>query len=386
MKRRISALLVLAVVLGISSCGAQPSDFGGIAPLMWGSIEIDPIGLVFSGQANRSGSNPNPYPDIDLAKIKKMPVYKATGKATDKRADGKALAEKFGIDLSYIESVWSDTEDVFTASGEFCHQYRDDESLFSVHIVPTGDFDDYYKERYEIAAWNENLLEYSAVSPLGSDDISLKKIGFNIPDEVSSIKYTLNDDFLTCEISDEEEREIVSFFTDYINDNPDIFPFKARGYYVETKRYGLWAENDEGEICGEAGTRVIFCNCDEVSEADILAAHHGLTDVITAAYMAGTTWLEGYETTHSVEITIEEYSESYELIGEYDVIPFKEAEKRFKNNDNVNYTREISADESDEHKAVYLKYIIDSEGYVRPVYVYGISPNDSSMWIDAIER
>ncbi len=385
MKRICTVLLFGAMLLSLSGCDNVP-EFGEITPTMWGSVEVDSIGLVFSGQANRSGSNPNPYPDIDLTKIKKMLVYKATGKATDKRADGKALAEKNGIDYNHLKSIWSDTEDVFTANGEFCHQYRDDESLFSVHIVPTGDFDDYYKERYEIAAWNKNLLEYSAVSPLGSDDISLKKIGFNIPDEVSSIKYALNDDFLTCEISDEEEKKIVSFFTDYINDNPDIFPFKARGYYVETKRYGLWAENDEGEICGDAGTRVIFYDCDDVSEADILAAHHGLTDVITAAYIAGTTWLEGYETTHSVEITIEEYSGSYELIGEYDVIPFKEAEKRFKNNYNVNYTREISADESDEHKAVYLKYIIDSEGYVRPVYVYGISPNDSSMWIDAIER
>ena len=73
-------------------------------------------------------------------------------------------------------------------------------------------------------------------------------------------------------------------------------------------------------------------------------------------------------------------------MGEYDIIPFEEAERRFKNDEEINYTREIPADESDEYKAVYLKYITDSEGYVRPVYIYGVSPNDSSMWIDAIER
>ena len=89
---------------------------------------------------------------------------------------------------------------------------------------------------------------------------------------------------------------------------------------------------------------------------------------------------------HSVEITVGEYSESFEKVGEYDIIPLKEAERRFKNNADVNYTREIPEDESDEDKGIFLKYITDSEGYVRPVYVYGISPNDSSAWIDAIER
>lgn len=385
MKKKHTIFLA-AVILSLSGCGKTP-EFGEIAPLMWESIEIDPIGLVLSGQPNRSGENPNPYPDIDLAEISKMPVYKVTGKTKDYRANGKAVAEKFGIDYNYLTSVWSDTEDIFTADGELCTGIRDDESLFSVCVVPTGSDEDYYRERYEISARSENnLLEYSAISPLDSDDVSLKKIGINLPNEISSIKYTLKDDFYTCEISEEDEKKIVSFLADYINDNPDIFPFKADEYYAENKRYGLWWYNDEDEICGAAGTRVIFYSCEDADGADILAAHHGLTDVITAAYIVGTTWLEGYDTTHSVQITVEECSAGFEKVGEYDIIPFKEAQRRFEDNDNVNYTREIPAEESDENKRPYLKYITDSEGYVRPVYVYGISPNDSSMWIDAIER
>ncbi len=384
MKRICAVLIFGAMLLSLSGCDKVP-EFGEIMPTMWYSVEVDPIGLVLSGSPDRSGLNKNPYPDIDLTKIKKMSVYKVTGKATDQMADGKTLAEKFGINLSYIESVWSDTDDVYTENGEFCASYKGLENVFDIDIVPTGNYDDFYKERYSVAAWSENRLEYSAVSPRGGDDVSLKKIGIDIPDTLSSISFTLNDDS-TCEISAEAEEAIVSFFTEYINSNTDIFPFEVSGYYTETKRYGLWAKNDEGEICGDAGTRVIFYNCDDVTEADILAGHHRLTDVITAAYTVETTWLEGYETTHSVEITVEEYSESYELVGEYDIIPFEEAEKRFKNNDNVNCTREIPKDETDEYKTVYLKYIIDAEGYARPVYIYGTSPNDSSMWIDAIER
>ncbi len=384
MKRICAVLLFGAMLLSLSGCDNIPA-FGEPAPTMWYSVEVDPIGLVLTGWPNRSGLNENPYPNVDLTKIKKMPVYKATGKTVDQRADAKALAEKFDIDLSYIESVWSDTDDIYMENGEFCASYKDLENRFAVDIVPTGDYRDFYKERYDITARSENLLEYSAVSPRGGNDVSLKKIGIDIPDTLSSISFTLNSDS-TCEISAEEEKAIASFFTEYINSNPDIFPFEVSGHYTETKRYGLWAENDEGEICGDAGTRVIFCSCEDVTEADILAAHHKLTDVITAAYIVETTWFEGYETTHRVEITVEEYSESYELVGEYDIIPFEKAEKRFKNNDNVNYTREIPEDETDQHKSVYLKYIIDSEGYARPVYVYGISPNDSSAWIDAIER
>ena len=384
MKRICAVLLFGAMLLSLSGCDNVP-EFGELAPTMWYSVEVDPIGLVLTGWPGRSGLNREPYPEVDLTKIEKMPVYKATGKAADKRADGKALAEKFGIDLSYIESAWSDTDDIYMENGEFCAGYRDAENLFSVDIVPTGDYRDFYEERYDIMALSENRLRFSAVSPRGGDDVSLKKIGIDIPDTLSSISFTLNDDS-TCEISAEEEKAIASFFTEYVNSNPDIFPFKVSEYYTETKRYGLWANNDEGEMCGAAGTRVIFCNCEDVTEADILAAHHKLTDVITAAYIVGTTWQEGCETTHRVEITVEEYSESYELVGEYDIIPFENAEKRFKNNENVNYTREIPEDETDEHKSVYLKYIIDSEGYARPVYVYGISPNDSSAWIDAIER
>jgi len=368
---------------GVSEC----SRVGEITPLMWGSVEVDPIGLVLSGQANRSGSNPNLYPDIDLTKIEKMPVYKVTGKAEDRRADGKAIAEKFGIDYNYLKSIWNDTEDIFTAKGEICEKLTDDEQLFSVHILPTADSRDYYKERYTITAWKENLLEYSAVSPLESDGISFKKIGINIPDEISCISYTLKDDLYTCEIAEDEEKKIISFFKDYINSNSDIFPFKAKEYYSENKRFGLWWYNDEGEICGSAGTKVIFYNCDNAAESDIIAAHHGLTDIITAAYIVDTDWNEPpYQTTQAVEITIEEFSESFEKVGEYNIIPFKEAERCFKNNDNVNYTREIMLDESDENKAVYLKYITDSKGYVRPVFVYGVSPNDSSAWIDAIKR
>ncbi len=386
MKKKCIAALICGVVVGFSGCQTVP-EFGEIAPLMWEGIEIDPIGLIFSGLTTRSGSNNNPYPDIDLADIERMPVYKATGKTEDQRADGKAIAEKFGIDYNYLASIWSDTEDVFTADGEFCADLRDDEQSFSVHIVPTGNNDDYYRERYEIVSWSENKpLEYSAVSPLESDDVSLKRIGINLPYEISSIRYTLKDDFYTCEISEEEKETIASFFTDYINDNPDIFPFKAGEYYAENKRYGLWWYNDENEICGAAGTRVIFYNCENIDEADILASHHGLTDTITAAYIVQTDWNELYQTIHSVEITVAEYSESFEKVGEYDIIPFEEAERRFKNDEEVNYTREIPADESDEYKAVYLKYITDSEGYVRPVYIYGVSPNDSSAWIDAIER
>ncbi len=386
MKKKSIASLMCGVVITLSGCQTVPG-FGEITPLMWDTVEIDPIGLVLSGVEDRSGSNSNPYPDVDLTKISKMPVYKATGKADDQRADGKAIAEKFGIDYNYLKSIWSDTEDVFTSDGGFCASLRDDEQSFSVHIVSTVNYDDYYRERYEIVAWSgNNPLKYSAVSPLGSDDISLKKIGINLPDKISSVSYTLNDDFYTCEISEEEEKEIASFFMDYINENSDIFPFKADEYYSENMRYGLWWHNDEGEMCGAAGTRVVFLSCDNATEADILAAHHGLTDTITAAYIVQTDWNELYQTTHSIEITVAEYSESFEKVGEYDIIPFEEAERWFKNNENVNYTREIPEDESDENKEVFLKYITDSEGYVRPVYVYGISPNDSSVWIDAIKR
>ena len=273
MKKKSIASLMCGVVITLSGCQTVPG-FGEITPLMWDTVEMDPIGLVLSGVEDRSGSNSNPYPDVDLTKISKMPVYKATGKADDQRADGKAIAEKFGIDYNYLKSIWSDTEDVFTA------------------------------------------------------------------DE----------------------------------------------YYSENMRYGLWWHNDEGKMCGAAGTRVVFLSCDNATEADILAAHHGLTDTITAAYIVQTDWNELYQTTHSVEITVAEYSESFEKVGEYDIIPFEEAERRFKNNENVNYTREIPEDESDENKEVFLKYITDSEGYVRTVYVYGISPNDSSVWIDAIKR
>jgi len=386
MKKKSIASLMCGVVITLSGCQTVP-DFGEISPLIREGVEIDPIGLVLSGVEDRSGLNVNPYPDVDLTKINKMPVYKATGKTEDYRADGKTIAEKFGIDYNYLKSIWNDTEVVFTADGEICAGLRDDERSFSVHIVPTGSHDDYYRERYEIVAWSgNNPLKYSAVSPVDSDDVSLKRIGINLPDTISSISYTLKDDFYTCEISEEKEKEIASFFMDYINGNSDVFPFKAGAYYSENMRYGLWWHNDEGEMCGAAGTRVVFLNCADATEADILAAHHGLTDTITAAYIVQTDWNEPYQTTHSVEITVAEYSESFEKVGEYDIIPFEEAERRFKNNEDVNYTREISEDESDEDMEVFLKYIIDSEGYVRPVYVYGISPNDSSVWIDAIKR
>lgn len=386
MKKKSIASLMCGVVITLSGCQTVP-DFGEISPLIREGVEIDPIGLVLSGVEDRSGLNVNPYPDVDLTKISKMPVYKATGKTEDYRTDGKTIAEKFGIDYNYLKSIWNDTEDVFTADGEICAGLRDDERSFSVHIVPTGSHDDYYRERYEIVAWSgNNPLKYSAVSPVDSDDVSLKRIGINLPDTISSISYTLKDDFYTCEISEEEEKEIASFFMDYINEKSDIFPFKTGEYYSENMRYGLWWHNDDGEMCGAAGTRVVFLNCANATEADILAAHHGLTDTITAAYIVQTDWNESYQTTHSVEITVAEYSESFEKVGEYDIIPFEEAERRFKNNEDVNYTREISEDESDEDMGVFLKYITDSEGYVRPVYVYGISPNDSSVWIDAIKR
>ena len=192
------------VVITLSGCQTVP-DFGEISPLIWEGVEIDPIGLIFSGLEDRSGLNRNPYPDIDLTKISKMPVYKVTGKSEDQRADGKAIAEKFGIDYNYLESIWDDTEDVFTADGGFCAGLRDDERSFSVHIVPTGSHDDYYRERYEIVAWSgNNPLKYSAVSPLGSDDVSLKRIGINLPDTISSVSYTLKDDFYTFESAEEK--------------------------------------------------------------------------------------------------------------------------------------------------------------------------------------
>ena len=119
MKRICAVLLFGAMLLSLSGCDNVPG-FGEPVPTMWYSVEVDPIGLVLTGWSDRSGLNREPYPEVDLTKIEKMPVYKATGKAADKRADGKALAEKFGIDLSYIESVWNDTDHIYMENGEFC--------------------------------------------------------------------------------------------------------------------------------------------------------------------------------------------------------------------------------------------------------------------------
>lgn len=70
-------------------------------------------------------------------------------------------------------------------------------------------------------------------------------------------------------------------------------------------------------------------------------------------------------------------------MGNYDIITVDEAERRFENDDDIFYTYSHKLPYDD----IYLAYIIDAQGYIRPIYTAVNHGEDLMyvMWTDAIE-
>lgn len=348
---------------------------------------------------SRSSHIVNSYPNVDISKIECLPVYRLSSL---KNAGGVKktydVIEYFNINLdfrdpkncldivSYGECISSNHE--YDLNGIICADLSKENNIYLI-------FDHSKIDNYMYG--NIIFKGYDGFSSFSARDYRCDKNGVfemlnvSFPEWVYNMNYKL--DYLNnkCEIDKKEEAALAEFFAEYIN-NTEVFPFLAKESYIESKKSGIWAmENDD--IYGGCTTEINFYKNGASDETTVLLGYYGFIDRITASYTIDTFGVYSSEKAdnefHEVKFEIFQSEHAYEKIGNYELLSYTEAKTQFDKDVNVYYSEDANAETIKDY-SVYLVYGIDSKGYARPIYVKQAKGNIGNFnvncgWIDAIK-
>lgn len=289
---------------------------------------------------SRGGTYANPFPDIDLSCVNTLPIY------TSRWTEEIGRTELNTFLASY--NIMADDHDIYF------NEVERNVSFFRY------DFDLQFCSSYK---------SLEVVNPIKFDsDISSE---IELP---SDITYTLSSNGKPM-FSVDVKKQISENITSYLNSHEDLF-----GHVNETVITTTELSRSSNALTVELKSS----NCSD-NVTDIILDYFGFLDNldVTLHYDFDNKIWNG--------MTITRYSrERFAEVGEYSIIPYSEAFRRFRENDTVNYTRHCDY-ETIKNCDVYLIYIMDSNDYIRPIYVCTSADFieydnafGSFAWIDAI--
>lgn len=330
MKRFLAVPLLAAILFALSGCVEDPPRIGS----------IEKIEYAFSFPIMyRNGVIKNRYPDVDLSEIKVLPVYTSEWDEIMGNEEMNAFFKEFDIIPGENDVYVNETN-----LGYFSYDVymRFDSSDRAMNYTNAAD------------PYPETLLNIGAPHYL---------------------EYTANYESGILSLSEDTANEISEHITEYISRHNGLFGDIDD---VRITSASLWTYGDTYDIMLE-----LECAGYGTAE-DIILNYSGFLDNLKIDLLYSEEYC-GWES-----ITVERCTrDRFKEVGTYDIIPYDEVCRRFKEDKGINYSCCTHDDIADFD--VYLIYIMDG-GYIRPVYVstsHGFADFDNALgsfaWTDAIE-
>lgn len=367
------SVLLLAAVFLLCSCSVR-SDKSQLPELKDGFTSLKAEALFRDGMVHYL------YPDIDVSEITALPVYKITEIENNDLLHENAIefAEKLNINLDFVSaenctvhdkhSEFPTSECIFKAENKSVRFRASDSDVF------ISDNDRGYQS-IKISALNSETAV--SVCDYCNDTVYMNKIGLDFPENIKNIKLKNNENIIT----ENEEHDIGEWLRKYINEHKDIFPFTVEKFHVEHNM--ALTLNANNELVGRYHTDVYFYKDCTASATDALLGYYDFTDYIKATYVVIN--IDGYELAEVI-FTFPKETFIKEKIADYKLISYRAAEQIFKKGENVNYSDDADAESIKDYE-LRLAYVLDNNGYARPVYVkqnsFGWFSKETA-WIDAI--
>lgn len=341
-------VLVLTFMFILTSCNSKQSGFPKISK--WDDAEA----LVKTGYL-RNGILADPYPECDLTQIKMLPCYKYNDEQDILRKRITEFANLFSLDISQWDENFN--------SGDNHMRYSISDNMVEKSIYASG-----CSVGISVTVPYTDGAEMLD-TPLGSFCAT--------PNYVES-----NGSLVLSE-------ELAKSYSA----NAEILLDKLRRKYilhkVDSEKYNSSFGNNEFP----ENIKTTFCYCTEpqTNEAEsVLLHYYGLDNCVRFQ----TSYYNGkFNATLNMSDT--DYMSE---VGNYKIIAYSEAKCEFDDDDNVTYCQFSETDselrQSDNAETVrnydlYLVYVQDNSGYIRPIYMkqdyYSVGNLFGAAWIDAIK-
>lgn len=318
------------------------------------------------------------YPECDLSQIDKLPVYRNVADYDVLKEIAIDNAQKLSVNLSAL----SENIDPQKSGDETMCVYSGKTNTF--YISDDGDFL-YYETSTRIAVSGHKFVMHIKTDSNEDLDIFDTSLG-EFP---TTVDYDLKDGELIL------SEKNIRLYTDKCNEYLKML--KKEDYVLHNiqtdyhKRFSNYIVTDYPDI-----TIKLKYFPPRVHEyaSDILLDYYELNSCVELIISYYINPSPNYGDILSCEISLCIIDTDWmNNIGEYNIIPISKANSMFDNNDNVSYYKEFSPDENEylsefKNYNIYLVYVEDNEGYIRPIYMkqdyYSVGNLYRSAWVDAI--
>lgn len=302
----------------------------------------------------RNGDWVNTYPEINISNITSLPVYKVgTNSLDDLYEDVLSLESAYGEPVPFTE--WRIQNNEYNieltntvSAEEYGFDFNDTEKSFSANH-------DGFRIYLRDILHDRNIERFTLLFDTFS------------PTEI--------DETMDCAAAAEILRSV---YEEHMNN----YDFIYDGFFYTDYRYYV-VEN----IVDKRGLILNFRQKELLSDQEVLLDYYDICDKVSFEIQWHKEVPEDFPFSYSytsIPLYIRKFStNNYDFLGNYDIITVDEAKIRFENGDKIFYinSRKLPYDD------IYLAYIIDAQGYIRPIYTAVNHGEDLMyvMWTDAIE-
>lgn len=309
------------------------------------------------------------YPvKANLSEIDALPVYTVTDDSIDRsRQMAELTAGYFGID---IDSAGMEKAELYSVSPIY-----DPYFLYENCQKDTADY-----RLYEGSSFIRLRSTPVSVSFQSYDNVydslnMLKRFGF---EHINSTGFSYDKEADAVILPPDELAQFEKMSEEYIAENSDMFPGEYRLYYsnayVDPGAHPLIHDDIQYRV------NLYYSVNEPSSAAEKLLYYSDLTPKLCFHYIVYS------DNSREAQTVVYYPCDNLTEVGTYDIIPYDEAGKRFELGTDVHLFYG-EAQSTDEERGIFLVYVIDTSGVLRPVWIcQNVDSHtlEGAEWIDAI--